>query len=342
VFTSLPISPEQVATTEAAGRVLDPLTTLVNSAGVRVAESDAWRRLATWGWFGMGIPSSAGGIGGSTLDEALIFIEAGRGLARGPLLGTTLAAHHAMAVDQLDLLAQLLGGELTAGLLFSSTSAPIIDRDRVVGDAIALDATGTDLVLAIGPEGAALVETAALSLPESLPCIDASTNLNVVPEIVARVIPGTMVSDHELLRRGRVLTASQLVGVADAALEMSVGYAGSRAQFGRPIGAFQAVKHRCADMAVRCAAAGALALQASIDVESGGGPPWSDTAAKTIAVDAALRNAADNVQNHGASGISEDTRAHLLVKRAWLLAQTLTQRTADLDSIIGDARRAAT
>jgi alkylation response protein AidB-like acyl-CoA dehydrogenase len=137
------------------------------------------------------------------------------------------------------------------------------------------------------------------------------------------------------LKRGRVLTAAQLFGIADAALEMSVTYARARMQFGRPIGAFQAVKHRCAEMAVRCGAAGALTLQAAIDLDNGRGPDWSDTSAKAIATEAALRNAADNVQNHGAAGFSEDTRAHLLVKRAWVLVHTLTERTADLSSIIG-------
>jgi len=122
--------------------------------------------------------------------------------------------------------------------------------------------------------------------------------------------------------RLRLLDAAALAGLAKAALEMAVGYAGMREQFGRPIGSFQAVKHHCANMALSSRLAcdqvsfAAVAIDdaredAALQVES----------ALFVAGSAALDNAGKNIQIHGGIGFSDEADPHRLLKRARLLIQ---------------------
>jgi len=107
-----------------------------------------------------------------------------------------------------------------------------------------------------------------------------------------------------------------------------------RQQFGRPIGSFQAVKHRCADMAVRAEVARSLTTFAAVALAEGEETaPRHVAAAKVLATDAALANAADNVQNHGGMGFTWEADAHLYLKRAWLLEHALGTRAAHLDRL---------
>jgi alkylation response protein AidB-like acyl-CoA dehydrogenase len=119
--------------------------------------------------------------------------------------------------------------------------------------------------------------------------------------------------------RLRLIDAASLAGAAQAALDMSVAYALSREQFGRPIGSFQAIKHHCANMAIaaRCArdltTFAALAIDearedAALQVES----------AVYVSGTAALENAGKNIQIHGGLGFSDEADPHLLLKRTRL------------------------
>jgi alkylation response protein AidB-like acyl-CoA dehydrogenase len=97
-----------------------------------------------------------------------------------------------------------------------------------------------------------------------------------------------------------------------------------REQFGKPIGSFQAVKHRCADMAVRAEAIGSLTSYTALTVQAG----HAEAArlvplTKALASEYALANAADNIQNHGGVGFTEACPAHLFLKRANVLATVL-------------------
>ena len=118
---------------------------------------------------------------------------------------------------------------------------------------------------------------------------------------------------------------------------MSVAYAKTREQFGQPIGAFQAIKHRCAEMVVRQQSTWALGALASLRVtefEDG----WYVSAAKAIAAEAAIANASDNIQNHGASGITDSNLAHLYLKRAKVLEYCFGSTRHHLQRIITGPR----
>jgi alkylation response protein AidB-like acyl-CoA dehydrogenase len=149
-------------------------------------------------------------------------------------------------------------------------------------------------------------------------------------------------ADAAALRRmATVLVAAEAVGVAERTLEMSVEYAKVREQFGKPIGTFQAIKHRCADMATRAEVARAVVVFASVAVQDG--EPDADFhvhSAKALAADAAIQNATDNVQNHGGMGYTWESDAHLYLKRARVLEHVCGSRMAHLDAIASPWRAA--
>jgi alkylation response protein AidB-like acyl-CoA dehydrogenase len=118
---------------------------------------------------------------------------------------------------------------------------------------------------------------------------------------------------------------------------MAVEYAKDRVQFGRPIGSFQAVKHRCADMAVRAEVARSLTTFAALALRDGEpDAPRHVLEAKALAVDAALANAHDDVQNHGGMGFTWEADAHLYLKRAWVLEHQFGTRRALLDELAAE------
>jgi hypothetical protein len=191
------------------------------------------------------------------------------------------------------------------------------------------DHGGADLLLAMADDHAALVGTDGLA-PEALASIDP-----LVPLATTAVSErGALahLDDASVLRlRGTVLVAAELAGIARATAEQSTEYAKDREQFGRPIGSFQAVKHRCADMAVRAEAATSLVRYAALAVVDGlPDAAFHAHAARSVAADAAVANAQVNVQNHGGIGFTWEHTAHRFVTRAQVRTRTLGDRRTHL------------
>ena len=120
------------------------------------------------------------------------------------------------------------------------------------------------------------------------------------------------------------LADAMLAGMAQASCDLAVSYAKVREQFGQPIGAFQAIKHMCADMALRTTAAEAQVKMAAVfaDAHTPGGDRQLDAAA-LIALKAARENAADAIQVHGGIGFTAECDAHFFLKRAYVLSALL-------------------
>ncbi|MEU7584537.1 acyl-CoA dehydrogenase family protein [Streptomyces sp. NPDC041068] len=135
--------------------------------------------------------------------------------------------------------------------------------------------------------------------------VDPLTPLHRVPEPAG---PGSPV--------GSLLHAAQQLGSADRTCDMAVQYARERVQFGRPIGAFQAVKHLCAQMLVRAELARGAVYAAAVT-----GDALEISGAKLLADDAAVRNARDCLQVHGGMGFTWEADVHLHLKRAWVRAE---------------------
>jgi alkylation response protein AidB-like acyl-CoA dehydrogenase len=132
-----------------------------------------------------------------------------------------------------------------------------------------------------------------------------------------------------------LLAAAFGVGCADAARDMAADYAKLREQFERPIGWFQALKHLCSDMAVRCEVARSQLYYAAcaLDADSGDAA-FHIASAKLLADQAALENARGNVQVHGGIGMTDEAYPHLCLKRAHLLSFVAPARS---DVILGEA-----
>jgi alkylation response protein AidB-like acyl-CoA dehydrogenase len=337
----LTLSSEQQAIRDAIRGVLadrSPLARVRELAHEKAGVDDGlWRAAGELGWFGLAVPEAAGGAGYGLPEAMLLFVELGRALAPGPWLGTVLAA-------------SVLRGSALAGVLAGTHRVAVVDDPTdalgpggLSGDAIGVpDAGAAHGLLVLGarttrycPARAAGVAVAAH------PSMDPTRRLARISftGVDAETLGG---GAARLRLEATVLAAAEAVGVAERALEMSVEYGKVRQQFGRPIGSFQAIKHRCADMAVRAEAARSLVTWAAVAARDGEADAEVQArGAKVLALGAALANTTDNVQNHGGMGYTWEGDAHLYLKRARLLEHTFGTRLAHLDALAAPWRIAA-
>ncbi|WP_371541538.1 acyl-CoA/acyl-ACP dehydrogenase [Streptomyces sp. NBC_00554] len=319
-----------------------PISSLRERAGEAEAfDRASWQQAARLGWFGLGLPEEQGGVGYTAAEEALLFREIGRHLAPGPFVATVLGAHIAAAAGRDDLVEAITAGEIVVGTAQRRVGARAATGPEasgglevVSGDFDLIDTTGAALVAVVEPQGAVLLETAAFGIPRQLPPIDpgirlATASVHRQPALVS-VGPDL----EPAFLRGSVLVAALQTGIAEAARDLAVEHAKNRVQFGRPIGVNQAVKHRCADMAVRAEAARAQLLFAALALaEDRPDAEFHAAAARTVSADAALRNTSENIQIHGGMGYTHEHDAQLYAKRARVLDQLLVSSRETLQLI---------
>ena len=335
----LTLSSEQESIREAVRGVLGARLSARRAQGGVAAERGLdlalWREAAALGWLGLALPEAAGGAGYGLPEEMILFVELGRSLAPGPWLGTVLATHAFVGVPALrDELADVVAGARCVAVVDDPVDA-VGEGSRLTGAAHGIaDGGAADVFLVLGrqrvrcvPAGASGVHVATR---ESL---DPTRRLADVTfeDAPAELLPADAVP---LRRAAMVLVAAEALGIAERTLEGSVAYAKTRHQFGRPIGAFQAVKHRCADMAVRAEVARSIVTFAAVALrDAEPEAPRHVHEAKVLATSAALANAHDNVQNHGGMGFTWEADAHLYLKRAWMLEHSFGTRTAHLEAL---------
>jgi alkylation response protein AidB-like acyl-CoA dehydrogenase len=283
-------------------------------------DAKAWLAAAELGWFALGLPTDLGGVGCGLADEVLLFREIGRSLAGGPFLATTLAARVATLGGDAQLGREIGAGRRVGFGVLEPDST--LDPAGLAGTVYVVDGHDTDLVLVATRERAGLFAPADLGDLVALECIDPTARLARATTRGAAPLVAVGADVDPVGLRGSVLVAAQLTGIAEATAVLSAEHAKNRVQFGRPIGVNQAVKHPCADMAVRAelawaqVAVGALATdEARADAELQG------LSAFVVAADAAERNAAATVQVLGGMGFTFEHDANLYVKRAFLLTQ---------------------
>jgi hypothetical protein len=183
-----------------------------------------------------------------------------------------------------------------------------------------LDSAGADCCLHWDARQIACVPIAGLASPQPARCVDRTISLVRVARIEAGCISLAGGPAQTLRRRAELLLAAQLLGLAEGALDVAADYAKLRHQFGQPIGSFQAIKHRCADMKVRVQVLGALVLMAALSEHEGRSDAAAQiAAARLLASRYALENAAAGIQIHGAMGFTAECDAHLFLLRAHLL-----------------------
>lgn len=268
--------------------------------------------LAGLGWIGLGLGETDGGVGYGVAEQMLLMREAGRHLVGPGLVAALLAARAAARSGHKDLAAELISGERPASLL--------VPRH---GDFLRLDHAPGAVMIAIDAQGARLFDDAGVRAAVSVPGIDAFVGLETVSLDESAALLTLPAQSDPLPQRATLLISAILIGMAEATRDMAVAYAKLREQFGQPIGSFQAIKHRCADMAVRCEAAWSLTVLAGLGLAEGrADSTFQIASARLLAGDATRANAAANVQVHGGMGFTEECDAQLYVKRTrlWLVA----------------------
>lgn len=263
---------------------------------------DLWAQIVPLGWLGLARPEAAGGAGLGAVELMLLMRECGRYLA-SPALMATLAA-----IDLLDNAGQAyLAARLAEG---HERVAFALERDD--RSVYLVEGNDADLALRVDDGGLALHRIADGRTP--LVSIDERTTLHAA-------VLSDMLMTCEKSASFRLMLAAQFAGVAEAVRDVAVEQAKLREQFGQPIGAFQAIKHQCADLAVRAEAAGTQASYAALVLANDlAEAPVELAAALRIARQAAVANAQDNIQIHGAMGTTDECHAHLYLKRANLLS----------------------
>jgi alkylation response protein AidB-like acyl-CoA dehydrogenase len=311
-----------------------------------IAESESgfdesgWKEMAELGWAGLALPEEWGGQGLGIVELAVLFEEMGYALAPSPLLSNTivgLALAAAGSDEQRErYLRPLAEGKLRgAPALVDAGSGAVpgkfsmnaeADGDGVVLNGektLVMDAASADLFLVATSDGSRhLVEKGAdgvTVIPEE--SIDLTRRLSSVRLEGVRVapeatLPGEASAYFPVLHRACVAIAAESTGLAQRTLEMSVEYAKDRQQFGRPIGAYQAVSHRCAQMLLetensRSAVYGA-AWAADAEPES---LPLAASMAKAYASDAGWRVPDAAIQVHGGIGFTWEHDLHFFLKR---------------------------
>jgi alkylation response protein AidB-like acyl-CoA dehydrogenase len=293
-----------------------------------------WPALARdLGVAGLAVPEASGGHGASWREVAVVAEELGRCVAGTPFLGSAvLATAAALSAGADDLVAALAAGTTRGALAVGLATTPgsafsqsvRFDGGTLAGEVRgAADAAGADVLLvpAVGADGPVIVRCDGATI-EPVTSLDLTRPL---ADVRFDGVPGTVIASGQAavaaldaaLVAGAVVLASEQVGLAQRCLDLTVEYLKTRYQFGRQIGSFQALKHRCADLWAAIAQARAVARYAAACLADDD-PDLAVAAALAQAYcsPVAVKTAEECVQLHGGIGFTWEHPAHLYLKRA--------------------------
>ena len=270
---------------------------------------DLRQQLGDMGWYALALPEGAGGSGLSAVEFALFFREVGRQCGPLDVLAQCLAA---MTVAD-----EPLRSEITCGAAGVALAVTDGDGLRIFGSKAATYA------LLVSRDEAKLIALDGVSA-ENRPSLDPSTSMRLAGANANAI---AVRSGEYVWQMGQLATAAQLVGISEAALDQIVEYAKVRETFGKKIGSWQAVRHPCADMAVRLEAARSQLWFAATAIKEGRSDAGAHLdAAKHLANLAAAANTDSNIQLHGGIGVTDEHHAHLYMKHALVLIKLFGAR----------------
>ena len=261
-------------------------------------DDELWTELSQLGWPGIAVAEEHGGQGLGAVELTLLCEETGRVVAPVPFLPSVLAAT-LIEYGGSDAQRERWLGGLAGGELRGAAGAP----GAIPG------AAGADVVVVV-EDGAARIAGAAGSPAESIDPTRPAARVDGAGE----ELPGDVTV---ALDRALVAVAAELVGVCSRALEMTVQFVQERKQFGTPVGAFQAVSHRCAEMLLATEKSRSAVAYASWAADSDPEAlPEAAAMAKAAASDAGREVTAAAIQLHGGIGFTWEADVHWLYKRA--------------------------
>lgn len=315
---------------------------------------DLWRKMAEQGWMGLALPDRYGGAGLGFLELALLLEEMGRVLLPGPFFPTAVLAATAIAdagseAQRSRWLPAIAGGTLAATFAFTEPGgrwdaggvqmpATRMGTRFVLKGAklFVLDAHAADLLVVAARTGKPSTTDpghgiSLFLVPRDTPGLTQTPLRTIGADRVSEVaFDGVVVPAEALLgevdtgwpvakrvkRCGAAGLCAWMAGGMQRVLDMTVQYAGQRAQFGKPIGSLQAIQHRCADMAVDVETSRALAYQAAWAIGAGQDAATETAMAKAWVADAYGRVCAAAHQVHGAIGFTKEHDLQLYTRRA--------------------------
>ncbi|HEY2694569.1 MAG TPA: acyl-CoA dehydrogenase family protein [Pseudonocardiaceae bacterium] len=294
------------------------------------ASADLWKEIVELGWTGLTVPEEHGGIGSDFLDACLVAEELGRAGMATPFAATV------------------------AGAVTIARSGTEEQKQRwlpaiVEGAAIALPSAGAelrsngDLVSGRAPFVPFAAEATGFLLDAGLVERDApgitSERLDVVGNepvyaVTFDAVPAQPLPEGQAARAyATVITCAEMVGGAQAVLDLTVDYAGQRRQFGQPIGSFQAVQHHCAVMAIDVLGARFATYEAAWHLGTGSDAAIAVSTAKAIVSDAYQRVCALGHQVHGAIGFTAEHDLHRYLRHATTAALSYGDAEFHLDQL---------
>jgi alkylation response protein AidB-like acyl-CoA dehydrogenase len=315
---------------------------------------ELWRKMAALGWMGLILPEEVGGSGLDFVDMVVVLEEMGRAVLPGPFFSTVILAGVAIAeggspAQKAAYLSKIADGSLKA------TLAHLEPSGRWDADGIQLEAkpdgggghvlTGTKLfvpdanvvdlfVVAARAPGSKGTDGVSLFLVDAkapglgvtmLKTMDQTRKLGEVTfkdvKVGSDALLGPAGGGWALLDRvadrGKVGLAAEMCGGAQKVLEMSVEYAKVREQFGKPIGSFQAIQHKCANMLVEVESSKSITYYAAWAVANDvAEAPLAAAMAKAYTSDAYRHTAGEGIQIHGGIGFTWEHDMHIFFKRA--------------------------
>jgi alkylation response protein AidB-like acyl-CoA dehydrogenase len=319
-------------------------------------DEDVWARVAgELGWSGVPLGEDYGGLGLGLGETALLMEEMGAASFCSPFFATVCLAGAAVRLgggeaQKAEILPAIAAGELTAALAASEGPAGVALNYRRDGDSYVLngvkrlvvDGKSADLLVVaarrVGDDSGSGISLFAVFgdsfgiTRTPLPTLDQTRRQADIVFTDVRVAADSLLGDEgdgaailaRVLDEGATALAAEQAGGARRCLELTVDYIKERAQFGRAIGSFQAIKHRCADMMVQVESALAAARAAADAADAGDADfPMLASMAKAYCSDAFFACAGEAIQLHGGVGFTWEYDPHLFLKRARASAEML-------------------
>jgi len=325
------LSEDQEALRDAARELLD-----ARASSVRVRrvvddgggwDRDLWEAMVEQGWTGIATPDDAGGVGLGTVEVAVLFEQVGAHVAPVPILSQIVALDaltraSATGVEGLDdWIEGLLDGSSIGCVAFTPVA---VDGERLRGSPEPVPfAPSAELCVTIaeGADGPGLFAADVSGIrPPAEPAMDRTRELGwLVFDGSPAIRLGGVEAVEAFIDLGAAAYSAEMLGAAAEMLDASVEYAKDRVQFDRPIGSFQAVKHRCADMLVDVEGMRSAVYYAGWAISAA--DPEVSVAASTAKIwcsDASKRVMASALQVHGGIGFTWESDVHLYLKRSQL------------------------
>lgn len=339
---SIDLNALRISVAEVLAHECDHETVLRHGAGVGGPLVELWEKVSELGWLSLCIPEAQGGLGLGIAALVPIYEELGRVVAPLPFLVTTLTAdcivRSASSEQKAAWLPRIVTGEIATLAAPAPAETPSITMRRdateiilsgAATELIDADTAAMTLLLAHDESGnlhRVMIERGDGARMETSRLWDRGHNLSIVRLDDLRLPAERAFSvtsfAEEILRAHSALgLAAEAVGGAEGILDLTVEYLKTREQFGKPIGSFQALKHRVADHRTQSMAARYL-VEATADMLGRADPDWlwEASAAKALACAAFADIARDCIQLHGGIGFTAEQACHLYLKRANLNA----------------------